>query len=81
MKVSKSMKRQPQNAEYASTGWSFELEPQDLGFPPPPYTQEQAREIMLALRHECQLQCSGALVAEGLMSIEEFKSLNTMGKQ
>lgn len=69
------MKRRPPNEDYASTGWSIELTPEDLGFPPPPYTLVQARLLLLALRKECQLQCCGALVAEGLMSEEEFKAL------
>lgn len=75
MKISKSMKRSPGHADFASSGWTIELCPEDLGFPPPPYTLEQARQIIMTLRHECQLQCCGAMVAEGLISEQEFHSL------
>jgi len=75
MKVTKSMKLQSPTHEYSSVGWEFELSPEDLGLPSPPYTLQQAREILAALRKECQIQCCGAMVAEGAMSKEEFFEL------
>lgn len=72
MRVIRELKL-PGAKEYESSGWSVELNPEDLGFGKGPWTPQQLQEMLHILSREAQIRVCVNAVADGVMTEAEFK--------